>query len=156
VYLLGGAEGVAERAGRKLAEIFPALRVAGADCPPWGFEQDPVLLEETIARVSVAAPDLVFVALGFPKQEQLMHLLRERVPGAWSLGCGGSLTMVSGEVPRAPSWMQRAGLEWVHRLAMEPRRMMKRYLVHGLPFAVRLLVGAAVRRPRSPLGAGHS
>ncbi|NAZ85188.1 WecB/TagA/CpsF family glycosyltransferase [Kineococcus sp. T90] len=145
IYLLGGAPGIAERATERLREVFPGLRVAGWDCPPLGFEKDPEELEETLARVESCGPDLVFVALGFPKQENLMQLLRERLPRAWSVGCGGTLTMVAGEVDRAPRWAQRAGLEWAHRLAMEPRRMAKRYLVHGVPFALRLLLGAVVR-----------
>jgi len=139
LYLLGGAEGIAERAAQRLQEEVPDLGIAGWDCPPFGFEADDAQLGDTVDAVVEARPDLVFVALGFPKQEKLMVRLREHLPNTWFIGCGGTLTMVAGEVSRAPEWIQRSGLEWVHRLAMEPRRMAKRYLVHDLPYAAGLM-----------------
>ena len=127
LYLLGGAEGIAERAAQRLQDAVSDL------------EADDAQLRNTVAAVVDAKPDLVFVALGFPKQERLMRLLRDHLPETWFIGCGGTLTMVAGEVSRAPEWVQRNGLEWVHRLAMEPRRMAKRYLVHDLPYAAGLM-----------------
>ncbi|NAZ75759.1 WecB/TagA/CpsF family glycosyltransferase [Kineococcus sp. T13] len=146
LYLLGGAEGIAERAADRLTGEFDGLRMAGWDCPPFGFERDARQLEQTVGAVVDAKPDIVFVALGFPKQERLMQLLREHLPSTWFIGCGGTLTMVAGEVSRAPEWIQRSGLEWVHRLAMEPRRMAKRYLVHDLPYAAGLMARSVARR----------
>ncbi|WP_432520372.1 WecB/TagA/CpsF family glycosyltransferase [Kineococcus sp. SYSU DK006] len=146
LYLLGGAEGIAERAADRLTEEFADLRMAGWDCPPFGFERDARVLEQVVGAVVEAKPDIVFVALGFPKQERLMQLLREHLPSTWFIGCGGTLTMVAGEVSRAPVWIQRSGLEWVHRLAMEPRRMAKRYLVHDLPYAAGLMARSVARR----------
>jgi len=148
LYLLGGAEGIAERAADRLTEEYTDLKMAGWQCPPFGFEKDDRQLSETVSAVVEAKPDIVFVALGFPKQERLMQHLREHLPNTWFVGCGGTLTMVAGEVSRAPRWIQRSGLEWVHRLAMEPRRMAKRYLVHDLPYAAGLFVRAAARRRR--------
>ncbi len=148
VFLLGGAEGIAERAADTLQDEVPDLRVAGWHCPPFGFERREEQLEATVAAVVDAKPDLVFVALGFPKQERLMQLLRRHLPETWFIGCGGSLTMIAGEVSRAPEWVQRSGLEWVHRLAKEPRRMAKRYLVHDVPYAAGLMVRSAARRTR--------
>ncbi|MEZ0166637.1 WecB/TagA/CpsF family glycosyltransferase [Kineococcus sp. LSe6-4] len=146
LYLLGGAEGIAERAADRLTETYEELKVAGVQCPPFGFEKRPAQLEQTVSAVVEAEPDIVFVALGFPKQERLMQHLREHLPNTWFVGCGGTLTMVAGEVSRAPLWIQRSGLEWVHRLAMEPRRMAKRYLVHDLPYAAGLFARAVARR----------
>ncbi len=152
VYLLGGAEGIAERAAQELRQDVEGLEVAGWDCPPLGFEARPEQLARTVGDAVEAKPDLVFVGLGFPKQERLMELLRAELPGAWFVGCGGALTMVAGEVSRAPEWVQRSGLEWVHRLAKEPRRMAKRYLVHGVPYATGLVVRSARRRVGSRAG----
>jgi N-acetylglucosaminyldiphosphoundecaprenol N-acetyl-beta-D-mannosaminyltransferase len=146
LYLLGGAEGIAERAADRLQEEMPDLVVSGWDCPPFGFEKSQQQLEETVGAVVEAKPDLVFVALGFPKQERLMQRLREHLPQTWFIGCGGTLTMVAGEVSRAPVWIQKSGFEWVHRLAMEPRRMAKRYLVHDLPYAAGLMARSVARR----------
>jgi N-acetylglucosaminyldiphosphoundecaprenol N-acetyl-beta-D-mannosaminyltransferase len=86
------------------------------------------------------------VGLGFPKQERVIAVLRKRFPRTWFLGIGISIHFVGGDIARAPRWMQRLGLEWVHRLAQEPRRLAKRYLVHGLPFAARLLAHGAFAR----------
>ncbi|MGI4895426.1 MAG: WecB/TagA/CpsF family glycosyltransferase [Janthinobacterium lividum] len=146
LYLLGGAEGIAERAAEKLIAEEPDLDIVGWHCPPFGFERQGTTLEETVDAVIDAKPDIVFVALGFPKQERLMQKLRENLPSAWFVGCGGTLTMVAGEVSRAPVWIQRSGFEWVHRLAMEPRRMAKRYLVHDLPYAAGLFARSLGRR----------
>jgi N-acetylglucosaminyldiphosphoundecaprenol N-acetyl-beta-D-mannosaminyltransferase len=93
-------------------------------------------------------PDILLVGLGSPKQEQLIRALRPHLPATWMVGVGISFSFVAGEIKRAPVWMRKAGVEWVHRLAQEPRRLAKRYLVHDLPFAVRLFTHAAIARFR--------
>lgn len=148
VYLLGGDEGVAEGAARVFASRFPSLRIAGWWYPPFGFESDPGELARMERALAAAAPDIVFVGLGSPRQERLIGRLRPLVPRAWWLGVGISFSFVTGDVPRAPRWMQRAGLEWFHRLASEPRRLFRRYVIDGIPFAVRLLAWSVVRRFR--------
>jgi N-acetylglucosaminyldiphosphoundecaprenol N-acetyl-beta-D-mannosaminyltransferase len=146
VYLIGGEPGVPEAAGRALADRFPGLRVAGADSPPFGFERDERQVEELVAAVTRARPDLVLVGLGFPKQEDLIARLRAGLPEAWMLGCGAGIPMAAGQFRRAPRALQRTGLEWLHRLALEPRRLARRYLAHDLPFALVLLARAASSR----------
>ena len=146
IYFMGGTPGTAQQAADLLVEQYPGLRVAGTSCPPMGFESDPAEMARIREGLAQAQPDLVYVALGSPKQERLIRELREGFPGLWWLGIGISLSFLTGEVQRAPSWMQRCGLEWFHRLAQEPRRLAKRYLVHGLPFACRLMVGAVAKR----------
>ncbi len=152
VYLLGGDPGTAEEAARVLRQRFAALRIAGIHCPAPGFERDARALAEISAGLARSGADLVLVALGSPKQEQLIAQLRSQLPRAWWIGIGISFSFVAGRVARAPRWMQRLGLEWLHRLAQEPRRLARRYLVDGLPFAAALLVGCAwrgLRRARS-------
>jgi N-acetylglucosaminyldiphosphoundecaprenol N-acetyl-beta-D-mannosaminyltransferase len=139
VFLLGGAPGTAEGAARVLSEKFPSLKVAGTLCPPVGFEDDPAKMAEIIEALAAARPDIVFVALGSPKQERLIVKLRPLLPRAWWLGVGISFSFLCGEVRRAPVWMQRTGLEWMHRLVQEPRRLFRRYVVVGIPFAFSLL-----------------
>ncbi len=148
VYLLGGAPGVAERAGAVLAATYPGLVIAGHDCPPIGFEVSPDGVDEVRRRVVAASPDIVFCGLGFPKQERLIEQLRPDLPAAWFVGCGAAITFVSGDIRRAPRWMQVSGLEWVHRLLSEPRRLFRRYILEDLPFAVRLMASAAASRLR--------
>jgi N-acetylglucosaminyldiphosphoundecaprenol N-acetyl-beta-D-mannosaminyltransferase len=146
VFLLGGDAGTAEGAAAELRRRNPQLRVAGTHYPPPGFEADPAAVAAMRAAVVQAAPDVVFVALGSPRQERLIAELRGELPRAWWLGVGISFSFAAGAVRRAPPWVRRSGLEWVHRLAQEPRRLARRYLVDGLPFAARLLVSSAWAR----------
>lgn len=148
IFLLGGNPGAAEGAARELVSRFPGLRIADTYCPPFGFEKDDAELGRIQQRLTAAKPHIVFVGLGFPKQERLIDRIRPAAPAAWFLGIGISFSFVSGEVRRAPQWMQRMGIEWVHRLAQEPGRLFKRYIVHDLPFAARLFAGALAKRFR--------
>jgi N-acetylglucosaminyldiphosphoundecaprenol N-acetyl-beta-D-mannosaminyltransferase len=148
VFLLGGNPGVAEQAAEVLKDRCPGLVIAGTECPPMGFESDEQYMAGLKEKVVNASPDLVYVALGSPKQERLILALRPSLPGAWWLGIGISLSFLTGEVQRAPLWMQRLGLEWIHRLIQEPRRLARRYLIDGLPFAAVLLVGGLHQRLR--------
>jgi N-acetylglucosaminyldiphosphoundecaprenol N-acetyl-beta-D-mannosaminyltransferase len=150
VYLLGGEPGTAEIAASVLSDRFPTLRVSGYDSPPFGFDADPAALDVVCRRATEAKPDLVFVGLGFPKQERLIDQLRAMLPSAWFMGCGAAIGFVAGVRRRAPAWMQRAGFEWLHRLVNEPRRLVRRYLLHDMPFAVRLLTTSALGRARRP------
>lgn len=146
VFLLGGEPGTAEEASRILCERYNGLRIAGTYCPPFGFESDDEQMKLLREAVKDAQPDLVYVALGSPKQERLIRRIKDDLPQAWWLGIGISLSFVSGHVKRAPRWVQKAGLEWCHRLRQEPRRLARRYLIDGIPFAARLMTGAAWRR----------
>jgi N-acetylglucosaminyldiphosphoundecaprenol N-acetyl-beta-D-mannosaminyltransferase len=150
VFLLGGDPGTAEAAAAQLKALYPGLHIAGTCCPPFGFERDPARLQEVLAQVRSSAADIVYVALGSPKQELLIAAVHTTLPQACWIGVGISFSFVSGEVQRAPRWLQRLGLEWVHRLVQEPRRLWTRYLVHGLPFALRLFASALRQRWRKP------
>jgi N-acetylglucosaminyldiphosphoundecaprenol N-acetyl-beta-D-mannosaminyltransferase len=149
VFLLGGDRGVAERAAEVFRDRYPGLEVAGTACPPVGFENDEQELRCIQGQVTEAAPQIVFVALGFPKQDLLIRILRSSLPHAAFLGVGISLSYATGEVSRAPTWICRLGLEWAYRLSQEPtRRLARRYLVDGLPFSIRLMLSAARHRVR--------
>lgn len=143
VYFIGGNPGAADGAAACLRAAHPSLRVAGVECPPIGFENDPAYMQSLLDRLAARSPDIVFVGLGSPKQERLIAQLRRVLPRAWFLGIGISFSFVTGEVRRAPRLLQRLGLEWLHRLIQEPRRLARRYLVHGLPFAAAMFVSAA-------------
>lgn len=146
IFLLGGDPGVADRAARVLLEHYAGLEVVGTLCPPLGFETDEQELDRIQRQVTKAAPHIVFVGLPFPKQELLIRRLRTLMPHASFIGVGKSFSFVAGEVSRAPRWTQRLGLEWLHRLLQEPRRLARRYLVQGVPFALWLLTSAVWHR----------
>lgn len=148
VFLLGGRNDVAHRSAQILQASYRALKVAGVHVPPFGFEEDVVEMEALFEAVCRAQPDIIYVALGSPKEDNLIAQLRARVPRAWCIGVGISFSWAAGTLPRAPLWMQQMGLEWLHRLWHEPRRLGRRYLVDDVPFAVRLFVHAWQTRTR--------
>lgn len=149
IFLLGGNPGAATDAAAVLTAKHPSLRIAGTLCPDFGFEKDQAKVRAIIERVAATNPDIVYVALGSPKQEELIKVLRPALPRTWFLGIGISFSFVSGEVARAPRWMQRVGLEWFHRLLGDPKRLFARYIIHGLPFAARLWLTSWFRGLRS-------
>jgi len=146
IALLGGTPDGAARPTERAAEIlearYPGLKVVGAWCPPMGFDRDASQWAMLVERVAAAAPDLVYVGLGFPKQELVCVRLRASAPKAWFLGCGASIDFIAGYRRRAPKWMQRTGTEWLFRMLSEPRRLAGRYLRDDLPEALRLLADA--------------
>jgi N-acetylglucosaminyldiphosphoundecaprenol N-acetyl-beta-D-mannosaminyltransferase len=146
VFLLGGNPGTAEEAARELVKLSPDARVAGTLCPPFGFDRDPEWLERIARTLEEADPQIVFVGLGFPKQERLIVSLLGRMPHVWFVPCGVSFSFVAGEFHRAPPIVQRLGLEWLHRLVQEPRRLYRRYVVDGVPFGLRLMGFALLTR----------
>jgi N-acetylglucosaminyldiphosphoundecaprenol N-acetyl-beta-D-mannosaminyltransferase len=153
VFLLGGATGVAERAGVAITNKYPGLKLAGTHCPPPGFEDDNDQIREIVSRIEQTSPGVIFCGLGFPKQERLMAILAGRFPDAWLVGCGASLAIAAGDKRRAPRWMQAMGLEWLFRLVQEPRRLFSRYIVHDIPFALQLMFWSVRdRKARAPQG----
>lgn len=135
IFLLGGAPGTADRSSTILRERHPTLRIAGTYCPPMGFEKDAAENRKVIETIRAADADILFVGLGSPKQEMWIAAHRDACGARLSLGVGISFSFLCGDVVRAPRWIQRLGLEWFHRLAQEPGRLWKRYLVDDSRFA---------------------
>ena len=117
VFLLGAKPGIAELAAEKLGAQFPGLRFVGTN--DGYFKDDAPVLE----RINAAAPDLLLVCLGAPKQELWMHENAKKLNVGLMIGAGGSLDVFAGTVQRAPEGWRRAGLEWLYRLLKEPRRI---------------------------------
>jgi N-acetylglucosaminyldiphosphoundecaprenol N-acetyl-beta-D-mannosaminyltransferase len=134
-YFYGGAPGVAEMVADQLAARFPGLKIVGTQSPPFRPltpEED----EAACAAIRAASPDFVWVGLGTPKQEIWTVEHRGKCGGAILLSVGAAFDFHAGLVSRAPLWMQRYGLEWSYRLAQEPKRLWKRYLILAPRFAV--------------------
>lgn len=126
-FFYGGAADVAENLATSLQERFHIV-VAGTFSPPFReltAEEDRALID----RVNQAAPDVLWVGLGAPKQERWMHEHRVRLRVPVLLGVGAAFDFNSGRLRQAPRWIRENGLEWLFRLAIEPRRLWKRYLV---------------------------
>lgn len=134
IYLYGSRPETLEILQRRLAVAFPGLRIAGAHSPP--FRPATAAEDEAdVARINASGAGTVWVSLGCPKQEQWMAAHRGRV-NAVMVGVGAAFDYHAGTVSRAPVWMQNAGLEWLHRLVSEPRRLWKRYLVTNTLFVL--------------------
>ena len=151
IFLLGGRPGVAERAQAVLVARFPGLQIVGTDAPPFGFEHDRRESARVTDRIRAAAPDVLFVALGAPKEQRWLGRVKTELGVPVSMGIGSSLDYLAGRLRRAPYWMQRWGLEWTYRLVQEPDRLWRRYLLNDPPFAS-MLVREMIRSRRRNAG----
>jgi N-acetylglucosaminyldiphosphoundecaprenol N-acetyl-beta-D-mannosaminyltransferase len=134
VYFLGGRPGAADRTAAVLRERYPGLRLAGTDCPPNDFERDPLERARVLQAIRKAGPDILFVALGMPKQEFWIAESASALEVGVVMPVGGTFELLAGLIPRAPRWLQRLGLEWLFRLIVEPRRLWRRYLIGNARF----------------------
>jgi N-acetylglucosaminyldiphosphoundecaprenol N-acetyl-beta-D-mannosaminyltransferase len=132
-YLLGGAPGVPEQLARALDKTCPGIGIVGTHSPPFRPttpEEDAAIIE----NINRAAPDVLWVGLGTPKQEMWMYRHRDKLRVPVMIGVGAAFDFLSSRKRQAPVWMQDRGLEWFFRLMQEPRRLWKRYLVGGSEF----------------------
>lgn len=138
-FYYGGAEGVPEALAASLRARFPRLAVAGGFSPP--FRQLDALEKEQVAvMINEAAPDIVWVGLGSPKQDFWMAEFRDKLEAPVLIGVGAAFDYHSGRVRQAPRWMRRSGLEWLFRLLSEPRRLWKRYLIYNPLFLLYIIL----------------
>lgn len=141
-YFYGGAAGVAGTLAQKLAERYPGLNVAGTECPPFRPLTE-AEKERDIRRINASGADIIWVGLGCPKQEIWMLDNHDRLEGRVVIGVGAAFDFHTGRIERAPLWMRERGLEWLHRLMSEPKRLWRRYLVMAPRFVVLSLAEAA-------------
>jgi N-acetylglucosaminyldiphosphoundecaprenol N-acetyl-beta-D-mannosaminyltransferase len=127
VFLLGAAPGVAETAAAKIQRRWSGVHVVGTYCPPLGFEHNSLENARILAAVSAAKPDLLVVGLGAPKQELWVNRHRHQLRAKVALCAGATIDFLAENRRRSPVWMRRVGLEWLHRVWCEPRRLAGRY-----------------------------
>jgi N-acetylglucosaminyldiphosphoundecaprenol N-acetyl-beta-D-mannosaminyltransferase len=149
-YFYGGKPGVAERMAAALQSRHPGMIVCGVSWPPFGplSEKEDRAATEAIVR---AQPHVVWVGLSTPRQEYWMRDHVGRIPGATLIGVGAAFDYHAGTVKRAPKWVQRAGLEWLHRLCAEPKRLWRRYLIRAPQFVFMLAWTTLLSRRRRDL-----
>jgi N-acetylglucosaminyldiphosphoundecaprenol N-acetyl-beta-D-mannosaminyltransferase len=143
--LFGAAPGVAESVATILQTRHPGLRVIGFGGPM--FDRVTDMDDEVLDVIRSAAPDILCVALGHPKQEHWIETYRDKLDVPVLIGVGGSLDFIAGTKARAPAWTHRLGLEWCHRLLTEPRRLARRYARDLFRYAPAVIRQAFEMRP---------
>jgi N-acetylglucosaminyldiphosphoundecaprenol N-acetyl-beta-D-mannosaminyltransferase len=139
VFLYGSTTKVLNALQKKIFLQYPQVKIGGTISPPFGNQMQPNLLEEHINQINGSGANIVFVALGCPKQEKWMADNHAKI-NAVLLGVGGAFPVMAGIQQRSPKWMQDWSLEWLYRLKQEPRRMFKRYFYTNTYFIWLLLI----------------
>lgn len=138
-FFYGGAPGVAESLANRFAGRFPGLQIAGAFCPPFR-PQTAGEDSAVVAMINRSHADIVWIGLGAPKQEQWMFAHRASLNAPMLIGVGAAFDFHTGRIAQAPPWVRDHGFEWLFRLSREPRRLWRRYLVHGTQFVALVLL----------------
>lgn len=146
LFFLGAEPGIAARAARILEEKYPGLRVTGTYSPPYGFEQDKQENLKIIKMIKITNPDVLFVGLGAPKQEKWALNYKEKLSVPVTICVGAAFDFISMKLKRAPLWMQRFGLEWLHRCIQEPNRLLRRYIAGNTKFLWLFLKELLIKR----------
>jgi N-acetylglucosaminyldiphosphoundecaprenol N-acetyl-beta-D-mannosaminyltransferase len=134
VFLLGAAVGVADRAAANITQQWPFVSVVGTMSPPYGFEKSSAESDTICNAVNASGADLLVIGLGAPKQELWVHQYQQQLSVKVALCVGATIDFMAGEKSRAPVWMRKAYLEWLHRALSEPKRLGMRYLKDGIVF----------------------
>jgi len=145
IFILGGKEGIAKQAKRKLEQKHPEIKIVGEYSPKFGFEKDSNEVEKVNGIISAAKPDILIVCLGCPKQEKFIYENYEKYEATVSICAGATVDFLAGNVKRAPRWMSNAGLEWFYRFIKEPRRMFKRYFIDDVKIVGLIIKYAKVK-----------
>ena len=139
IFILGGKEGVAEQAQKKIEEKYSGINVVGTYAPPFGFETNERELDKINQMITEKAPDILIVCFGCPKQEKWIYENIESYNAKVSICAGATVDFLAGNVKRAPKWMSEHGLEWFYRFLQEPNRMFRRYFIDDLKI-VKLII----------------
>jgi N-acetylglucosaminyldiphosphoundecaprenol N-acetyl-beta-D-mannosaminyltransferase len=137
-FLLGGKQSTLDKLKRVFADRFPGAVIAGMHSPPFG-EWPAEEFERVCEMIRSSGANLIWVGLGCPKQEHWIARHKDRLPPGVYFGIGAAFAFHAGEVKQSPSALQKIGLEWAYRLAMEPRRLFKRYFTYNTLFLWHLL-----------------
>lgn len=129
IFIIGGKDGIAEKAKANLEKKLPDIEIVGVYAPPFGFEKNQDELDRINAMISDVYPDLLIACFGCPKQEKWIYENIDKYDAKVTICAGATVDFLAGNVKRAPRWMSDHGLEWFYRLLQEPKRMFKRYLI---------------------------
>lgn len=129
IFIIGGKEGIADKAKLKLEKKYPRIQIVGTYAPPYGFENEQDEQARINTMISDAKPDLLIACFGCPKQEKWIYENIEKYDAKVSICAGATVDFLAGNVKRAPQWMSEHGLEWFYRFLQEPKRMFCRYFI---------------------------
>ena len=132
IFLLGSAEGVAAKAAENLKKNNPGLRVAGVYSPPYGFEKDKNEIDKINKMLFNSKADMLFVGMGVPKQDIFIYENMNKYQIPMSFSIGATIDFEAGIQKRSPKWVNHIGMEWLYRLAHDPKRMFKRYIIDDM------------------------
>lgn len=127
IFILGAAEGVANKAAENLIKKYRGLKICGTYSPPFGFEKNAEELKRIRMLIDTAKPDILAVSLGSPKGEKFLYTHLQEYGVSLSISIGATIDFEAGNVKRAPKWMANHGLEWLFRITQDPKRLIKRY-----------------------------
>ena len=140
IYMLGGAPGIVEKAKNEAEERYPGVQIVGTRHGFFTKSDEP----EIVSTIKACRPDILFVALGVPRQEKWLSEYRDQIAAPVAIGVGGTFDVMAGTVRRAPLWMQESNLEWLYRLISEPKRAIR---MLALPrFVVRVIINKNKRK----------
>ncbi len=135
IFIIGGKEGIADKARSNLEKKYPDIKIVGTYAPPLGFEKKVEELEKINRMITDVHPDILIVCFGCPKQEKWIYENYQIYDAKVSICAGATVDFLSGNVKRAPNWMSNCGLEWFYRFIKEPRRMFRRYFIDDVQIA---------------------
>jgi len=142
LYLLGARPGVAQKVARWITRHYPDVKIAGWQHGYYSCEEEP----EVLSRIKSSGANILLVAFGAPRQDVWIHKKLPETGVKLAMGVGGLFDFYSGRIPRAPIWVRELGMEWVYRLAQEPRRMWRRYVLGNGLFLIRVMRQAVTHR----------
>lgn len=132
IFIIGGRDGIAEKAKCNLERDLPGIKVVGTYAPPLGFEKDEKELDKINTMISDVHPDILITCFGCPKQEKWIYENYQKYDAKVSICAGATVDFLAGNVKRAPRWMSEHGFEWFYRFLQEPNRMFKRYFIDDM------------------------
>src|SRR5262245_20140378 len=143
VALIGAAPGVTPRAAKKMQERFPEATIHAVPTP---FELGPWEIAKMVKQIRAANARIILAALGAPRQERWLQAHLDECGANVGIGIGSAFDIISGDMPRAPRWMRENGLEWMHRMLLEPKRLGRRYLIADSPLLLHFIAAFTRRR----------
>lgn len=132
IFIIGGKEGIAQKAKLRLEETYSDIKIVGTYAPPFGFEKNDVELVKINSMIKKACPDILIACFGCPKQEKWIYENYQEYNAKVSVCAGATVDFLAENIKRCPKWMSEYGLEWFYRFIQEPRRLFKRYFIEDL------------------------